>query len=146
VNSRLWTRRDPAAVPIADGVFLGRIPSRLDRTAATFPTMIDLAAELPAAPAAAGTKAFPALDLVTPPPATLRAAADAIAQARADGNVLVCCALGYSRSAAAIATWLARSGREATVEAALARIRAARPRIVIGPAARAAIEAAATAP
>ncbi len=146
INSRLWTRRDPAPAAIADGVFLGRIPSRLDRTGGTFATVVDLAAELPAAPIAAATKAFPALDLVAPPPATLRAAADAIAEARSRGNVLVCCALGYSRSAAAVATWLARSGREKTVEAALARIRAARPRIVIGAAARAAIETAAMAP
>ena len=45
---------------------------------------------------------------------------------RARGPVLVCCALGYSRSACAVAAWLLATGRAATVDAALARVRAAR--------------------
>ena len=55
-------------------------------------------------------------------------------QALDHGTALVCCALGYSRSAAAVAAWLVASGRAADVDAALARVRGARPGIVLGPA------------
>ena len=54
-----------------------------------------------------------------------------IEQARAGGSVLVCCALGYSRSAAAIATWLVDTGRSADMAAAIDRIRRQRPAIVL---------------
>jgi len=45
--------------------------------------------------------------------------------------VLVCCALGYSRSAASVATWLLRSGRARDVAEAVAMVRTARPSIVL---------------
>ncbi len=86
------------------------------------------------------------LDLVAPEPHLLRAAAAAIEDARARGPVLVCCALGYSRSAAALATWLVAYGHADSVAAAVARIRAARPRIVLGDDAMAAIARAAEPP
>ena len=57
--------------------------------------------------------------------------------------MLVCCALGYSRSAAAVATWLLASGRAATIDEAVAELRRVRPRVVLDAAARAAIVAAA---
>ncbi len=45
--------------------------------------------------------------------------------------LLVCCALGYSRSAAAIAVWLVDTGRSADMAAAIERIRRLRPAIVL---------------
>jgi protein-tyrosine phosphatase len=80
------------------------------------------------------------LDLVAPEPKALREAAQDIETARARGRVLVCCALGYSRSAAAVAAWLLLSGRADAVEAAVARVRAARPAIVLGDTHRRALE------
>jgi protein-tyrosine phosphatase len=82
------------------------------------------------------------LDLVTPAPAQLRDAAAAIEAARGAGPVLVCCALGFSRSAATIATWLVATRRAATVDEAVELVRRARPRIVLDAAACAAIAAA----
>ena len=67
------------------------------------------------------------LDLVPPDPDRLLAAARAIEGARPEGPVLVYCALGLSRSASVVATWLAVTGRAGSVNEA-----AARPRIVLG--------------
>jgi membrane-associated phospholipid phosphatase len=143
LNSRAWTRKAPAPVAVTDGVMLGRLPER--RVAADFATVIDLAAELPRPYEHGGWRSFPALDLVAPEPQLLRAAAAAIEEARARGQVLVCCALGYSRSAAALATWLIACGHADSVAAAAERIRAARPRIALGDDAMAAIAHAALA-
>ena len=140
INSRLWTRRNPAPSLIRDGVWLGRLPSR--REAAPFATIFDLCAELPGPCGPAACHAVPLLDLVAPAPERLREIAAGIERSRAAGPVLVCCALGYSRSAAAIAAWLLSSARAATPAAAVEQIRRARPRIVIGVDTLAAIAAA----
>ncbi|WP_183141850.1 dual specificity protein phosphatase family protein, partial [Pseudomonas syringae group genomosp. 3] len=50
---------------------------------------------------------------------------------RQHGPLLVCCALGYSRSATAVAAWLLYSGRATSVDNAAALIRAARPGVVL---------------
>ena len=83
------------------------------------------------------------LDLVAPPAAQLRDAAASIERGRLSGPVLVCCALGYSRSAATVATWLLTSQLANSLSEAVDQVRAARPRIVIDPALRAVIALAA---
>ena len=75
--------------------------------------------------------AFPVLDLTLPPADVLAGASAAIESLRGDGPVLVCCALGYSRSACAVAAWLLATGRVPSVDAAFQRIRAARAQIVL---------------
>jgi protein-tyrosine phosphatase/membrane-associated phospholipid phosphatase len=137
INSRAWTRREPAPVTVADGVAFGRLPSR--HCAAAFATVIDLSAELSRPEQHVAWRAFPTLDLVVPQPQLLRAAAQAIEEGRARGPVLVCCALGYSRSASALATWLIAYGHAGNVVTAVARIRRARPQVVLGDATVAAI-------
>jgi hypothetical protein len=139
INCRWWTRNAPAPSAIRDGVALGRIPSAHD--GAAFATVVDLCAELPAR--SAGCRAFPTLDLVTPEPGLLRDAAAAIEVARRAGPVLVCCALGFSRSTCAVAAWLLATGRAVSAADAVAQVRAVRPRVVLDAAALAAIEAAA---
>jgi protein-tyrosine phosphatase len=141
VNSRLWTRREPAPAAIADDVWLGRIPRRSE--AGRFAAVVDLCAELPRGGAHGRWTCIPMLDLVTPDPENLRDAAAAIERERSAGPLLVCCALGYSRSAASVATWLVTSNRQPTVGDAIERIRKARPRIVIDEALRDAIATAA---
>lgn len=133
LNSRSWTRRDPKPVAIGDGVWLGRIP--MAHEPSEFFTVVDLCAELP------GTSAgrwicVPMLDLVPPSATQLRSAAESIERGRAAGPVLVCCALGYSRSAATVATWLLTSNTAGTVSEAIDTVRRARPRIVIDTALR----------
>jgi hypothetical protein len=129
VNSRLWTRHEQKPVAVGDGVWLWRIP--LAGEAAAFATVIDLCAELPGAATAGTWMCIPMLDLVPPEPAQLRYAAACIERARASGTVLVCCALGYSRSAAAVATWLLMSNRAENMSEAVEKVHRARPRVVI---------------
>lgn len=144
LNARAWTRRDPAPREIADGVWLGRLPGRGERAA--FAAVVDVCAELSLRDAGAHDRVVPMLDLVAPSAQALREAAAAIEAARRHGPVLVCCALGYSRSAAAVATWLLLSGRAADLDAALALLRTRAARIVLGAAQRGAIAAACAAP
>jgi membrane-associated phospholipid phosphatase len=137
INSRSWTRHEPKPVAIDDGVWLGRIP--LAREAVGFATIVDVCAELPGAATAGTWTCIPMLDLVVPQPAQLRNAAASIERGRHAGPVLVCCALGYSRSAATVATWLLTRNAAQTMSEAIERVRRAQPRIVIGSALRAAV-------
>jgi protein-tyrosine phosphatase len=130
VNSRLWTRGQ-APVHVMDDVWLGRVPSV--REVATSPerAILDLSAELSGPGNAVVYRTRPALDLVPLDAKSLHEAADTIELLRRDGPVLVTCALGYGRSAAAIAAWLVRSGRAADAPQALALLRSARPQIAL---------------
>ena len=83
---------------------------------------------------------MPVLDLITPTADECLKAAHAIERLRMSGPLLVCCALGYSRSATAVAAWLLTTGRAATVDQALAIIRTARATVVLHPAHRKALE------
>ncbi|MDH5823123.1 phosphatase PAP2/dual specificity phosphatase family protein [Luteimonas sp. RD2P54] len=144
INSRAWTRRRPAPVEVADGVWLGRLPGWSDRERCA---VVDVCAEL-SLPGGTrpGDRRVPMLDLVAPPPDALREAAVAIEDARRHGQVLVCCALGYSRSALAVAAWLLATGRAPDADGAIGRLRAARPEVVLREAHRHALLAAQTPP
>jgi membrane-associated phospholipid phosphatase len=133
INSRAWTRGLPPAEVVAP-VWLGRIPTASSNA---FSSVVDLAAELPAPTHAARWRAFPTLDLVAPSACLLSEAAAAIERetvlaSRAGGRVLVCCALGLSRSAAALATWLGSTGRSRSAAEAIAMVKAVRPEAVLG--------------
>jgi hypothetical protein len=128
MNAWLWTAADqPDAV--ADGVWIGRLAT----DAPAFVTIIDLCAELPATLHAGRHVAIPALDLIPLSTDAMDRAADAIENARKQGPVLVACALGYGRSAAAVAAWLTATERAPSPEAAVEHLRARRPRIVLDP-------------
>lgn len=134
-NSRAWTRRDKSPVRVADGVFIGRVPTKRELAASPFAGVVDLTAEIDlcagAAAGAAAVAVVPMLDLVRPDTDALAQAARSIERLRAYGPVLVCCALGYSRSACAVAAWLLASGRARDVETAIAAVRDARAVIVL---------------
>ncbi|RJT29271.1 phosphatase PAP2 family protein [Mesorhizobium waimense] len=113
INLWAWTRKLPAHVAITDGVFLGRFPTA--REANGFGTVVDLAAELerPRGISCRWTS-LAMLDLVAPAPGPLDRAVPAIEAARKRGTVLVCCALGFQRSAGVVAGWLVATGRSHT--------------------------------
>lgn len=141
LNSRWWTRRRPQQDRIVDEVWLGRMPTRKEMLDGRFAALCDLTAELPGARGNWRYVGLPWLDLVTPEPEQLIQAAQTIDALRANGPVLVCCALGYSRSAAAVAAWLLLTGRAATVDAAASMVCQRRPQVVLGPKHRAVLEA-----
>lgn len=122
LNIRFWTRKLPPHVELADGVFLGRFPRAAEPS--SFAAVIDLAAEM--VPPLHGTewKNFGTLDLVAPSSEKVQLASDAVEAARHHGPVLVCCALGFQRSATVAVAWLVSTGRVANAREAEALIRA----------------------
>lgn len=82
-----------------------------------------------------GVVSVPMLDLLVPSPARLHEAARHLMACRDDrsGPVLVCCALGFSRSAAVMLTWLCLSGRVSSLDQAVAMLRQKHPQVVLSP-------------
>lgn len=131
LNSRGWTFNYPNASQVDENVYLGRLPSA--REAARYCGNVDLCAELPLG---GGRKAKPAdycsvpvLDLTVPSIDQCLRAADHIERYRQSGTVLVCCALGVSRSAMAVAAWLLCYRPGTSVNDAITKIETARPQI-----------------
>jgi protein-tyrosine phosphatase len=140
INSRAWTRGLAAADAVAPGLLLGRIPTKADLKRLNVAAVVDVSAELPCPTSAVRYATVPMLDLVPPTVDRLAQAAEAVVLARQSGPVLVCCALGFSRSALTVAAALLQAGEAASPDEALRRVRAARPRVVVGDAHRAAFE------
>ena len=126
INSRLWTRNQPANNLLADSVWIGRAPSRLDRRRMN--SVVTLAPELPIR----NDAHVAMLDLVPPTNEELDAAVLAIAKFADRRPTLVCCALGYTRSAVAATAWLLATGRAKDLDDALQQVRRARPQAVVG--------------
>lgn len=127
INSRLWTRKVDSRNEIADGVWIGRAPSASDRGGVV--SIVDLTAELPVA----ADRWVPVLDLTAPSMEDLTRGVEAIEVLEGRRPTLICCALGYSRSATVAAAWLVKTARANTVQDALAVVRNARPQVVISP-------------
>jgi hypothetical protein len=121
LNSRIW---NTGTAEVAGGVWVGRPDVR------GFRSVVDLTGELPVR----ADFHVPMLDLAVPSCEQIAAAAGAIGLTADRRPTLVCCALGYSRSAAAVAAWLVETGRAGTVEEGVAVVRRARPKAVLGPA------------
>ncbi|MDF3933206.1 phosphatase PAP2/dual specificity phosphatase family protein [Pseudomonas citronellolis] len=131
LNSRLWTYRQPQPDEVLPGLWLGRLPGAAELHASPCRAVLDLSAELHCPAAGVAYASLPMLDLVAPGAGQCRRAAQLIEELLPQGPLLVCCALGYSRSATVVAAWLLLSGRAVSVEDAVAILRRARPRIVL---------------
>ncbi|MEO8026925.1 MAG: dual specificity protein phosphatase family protein, partial [Bryobacteraceae bacterium] len=129
LNSRIWTRGEPAANEIAEGVWLGRFPDRRDRN--SYGSVLDLTAEICGSQSGV-IRGVPMLDLLAPSAADVETAVRAIAGLSEQRPTLVCCALGYSRSATVIAAWLVDRDRSHTLDAAIALVKQRRPQVRIG--------------
>jgi membrane-associated phospholipid phosphatase len=131
VNSRLWTRRRPAPVCIDERVSIGRTPRICELRAHGLDAVLDLTAEMPRWAALDGSFTYvcvPQLDLVTPAAQQFAEAVDALDRLHRMGHrVLVCCALGYGRSALCAAGWLAMHHDLRDARAALDHVRRVQP-------------------
>jgi hypothetical protein len=132
LNSRVWTRNSPAASEMSDGVWLGGMSGVTMGSGNHFASIVDLTAELPMRAAGAAYRTVPMLDLIVPTVGQLEAAVQAIEELKPQRPTLVCCALGYSRSATAMAAWMTASGAAKSLPDSIARIKANRPRTVMG--------------
>ena len=140
LNSRWWTRKLSRVNAVVPGLLIGRLATRADCDASGVRAVVDLTAELPCPAAGVRYASVPQLDLVSPSSAQLGRAARTIEALIGTGPVLVCCALGLSRSAMAVAAWLIASGRAADHLEALALVRRARPAVVLNEAHERALE------
>jgi protein-tyrosine phosphatase len=124
-------------ITIVDGVHLGSVRDCTTWSGA----VVDCSSEHRRRGAQGAYQRIPMLDLAVPEARALRDAAQAIADFQMRGPVLVCCGLGLGRSVLALAAWLLQSGRCATVEQAIERIRVAQPAAVLHADGRAALAA-----
>lgn len=131
INTRLWTVRTSGPFHVIADVWLGRFPCANDLRRSGALSVVDLTAELPARGCDVPWHSVPMLDLVTPDIEVLRCAAEAVERQRRLGPVLVSCAIGRSRSAATVATWLLASGRVADAAEAVAQLGLAGRRAVL---------------
>lgn len=132
INSRLWTHHNNEFDFVIDNIYLGRIPSKNTLSKHSFDSIIDLCSELPIPKNHQGYYSYlPVLDMTPLSVALCHQVALKIQKATSHGKVLICCGLGYSRSATAIIAWLLWTNRVSTIDQAIAQVKQARPSIVI---------------
>lgn len=128
---------------ITPGVFLGRRLAGSEGDLRPFRTVLDLTAEFTEPAALRGAtnyRCLPVLDHTPPRPEQLRAALEFLETHREDGPILVHCAAGHGRSALVLAAWLLHTGQASDPDAAMARLRQARPNVALNAEQRAALE------
>ncbi|ELY3083839.1 phosphatase PAP2/dual specificity phosphatase family protein [Klebsiella aerogenes] len=131
--SKQWfSRRISLSNVVNNGVALGRFPDRTMTQAAVF----DLTAEFHKGRRKADHwEAYPLMDLVVPGVRDIHQAVMKLSQLQQEHeSVLVCCALGLSRSATVVAAWLLSEGLAGSVTQAVALIKSRRPQVVLTPA------------
>ena len=138
-NIAFWLYKQPLSAPVTDRIHIGSILAIRH-----FQAAVDVCAELPAYPRPRYYDAVAMLDMVAPTAEQLNHAADAVQRQfmQHQQPILVCCALGYGRSAAVILTWLVRYGGAADLASAVNQLKAARPNMVLPSATQHAILAA----
>ena len=108
------------------------------------PAILDVCAEYPRPRYRGAYRALPLLDMVAPSENDLMQAASLLETLRRQhGKVLICCALGYGRSAAVVLTWLLVYGGCRDLAQATAELKQARPQMVLPTETAKAVEAAA---
>jgi membrane-associated phospholipid phosphatase len=128
INSRCWTWGEAARCHLAEGVWIGRAPLPWERSG--IESVVDLAPELQLQ----GDAHVAILDLTVPTEEQLSEAVEAVR--RLARPTLICCALGYSRSATVSAAWFLASKLGLSVDEAIAKVRKVRPKVVISEAHR----------
>ena len=129
LNRTYWLRNIPKSVAVTEHVSVGSILASSE-----FHSIVDVCAEYPCDASQKQQYALiPLLDMVPPSVEELRHAAEAIQHQMSNTSepILVCCALGYSRSIAVVLTWLVRYRHCSNLEEALNLLKIVRPQMVI---------------
>lgn len=138
-NSWSWVRRLPVAVEVCDDVWLGRVPSAKEQRSLGIGSIVNLAPEMPARLGGPAYRSIAMLDLIVPRFDQIDFAVAAIEAFQPIRPTLVCCALGYSRSALSVAAWLIAHGRMESAEEAISCLEALPRRVMLSPAHRGAL-------
>jgi Dual specificity phosphatase, catalytic domain len=128
--------RRPASTEIVPGVWLSRrlSGSEAESSGVGWKSVLDLAGEFPrTAMLNAAYFSLPVLDGTPPTTHQFRAGVSWIMERRANGPVLIHCALGHGRSASMVIAWLIMAGEEQTVQRAVERVRRSRPGVGLKP-------------
>jgi len=135
LNSRIWTHRLRTMSLVRPGVLLGRLPNGSELERGGVKAIVDVTAELPCPSAGRAYSNVPMLDLVPPRSEQIERAVKLVEDYRngteSGGPVLVCCALGLSRSALVAAAWLLRSSNVDSLENALEEVRRVRAGVAL---------------
>ncbi|WP_442796695.1 phosphatase PAP2/dual specificity phosphatase family protein [Pantoea vagans] len=129
LSKKGFSRRIALSNVIFDGVAVGRFPDITVAQAA----VLDLTAEFhKGSRKTEHWEAYPLMDLVVPGILDIRQAVTKLSQLKQrHESVLVCCALGLSRSATVVAAWLLSEGHAGSVTQAIALIKSRRPQVVL---------------
>lgn len=137
--SRLYYRRQSSAWDeLTPHVWIGGVLSRQEALAAVrdgVTAVLDLTAEFsePKPLRHLNYKNIPILDLTAPTSDQLEEMVRFIERESGSGIVYVHCKIGFSRTAAAAAAYLVRSGQAGTMSEAIAWVRRVRPAVVMRP-------------
>ena len=111
---KIWKRKVPAMVKVADGIWIGRSLEANDEKKIHqngIKTIIDLAPEIcDFSPKGTDRHYQPLLDLAIPNPKLIKEITDKISQAKAQGDVFIHCRFGLSRSIITSCAWLITQG------------------------------------
>ncbi len=140
LNMAYWLRGKAKTAWVRDDVLIGSVSGISD----DLPAVLDVCAEYPRPHYRGAYCALPLLDMVAPSENNLVQAASLLeALRRKHGKVLICCALGYGRSAAVVLTWLLVYGGCRDLAQATAELKQVRPQMALPPETARAVEAAA---
>lgn len=133
LNSRLWTYRNPAPSEITPDLWLSRCPSSADIRQFKLQALVSCCPEIAIDAGKAPIYSIAMLDLLAPEIQQIEQGVAAIDAAGRHGKTLLFCALGYSRSATVAVAWLLAHGLADSIDSAVARLRGARPGLVVSP-------------
>ena len=140
LNMAYWLRGKAKTAQVRNDVLIGSVLGISNH----LPAVLDVCAEYPCRSYQGEYRSLPLLDMVTPSENDLVQTALILETLRRKhGKVLVCCALGYGRSAAVVLTWLLVYGGCKDLAQAKAELQQVRPQMVLSPATAKAVEAAA---
>jgi protein-tyrosine phosphatase len=130
---RMYTKNKYLPNMIHGNVWLGAFPrTAVANMGVSWQGVLDLTNEFPTATLNAPLQKYlPVLDLTPPNGKTLVRAVRWLDNAQQQGNVLVHCALGLSRSSSVVICWLVWRGHFASIESAIRHVNSIRPGIVL---------------